>query len=672
MLIVPGRIWASSAVDIGIVTQVATPVFSPVAGAYGPTQNVTITCSTPSSTIYYTTDGSDPTTGSSVYSTPIAIASTTTLKAFAAAGGLTDSNIRTGIFTINGQVATPAISPTTNTFDNDQSVTITCATPSVTIYYTTNGVDPTTSDTVYSGAFTVNATSTVKALAVRSGFTDSAIASETLTLQAAAPAFSPVAGTYGSTQNVTITTATTGAAIYYTTDGTDPDNTDTLYSGPVAIAATATLKAIAIKSGYTDSTITTGVYTISAGATNDAITITPTVTAPTTTDLEFDGITVAEGTIWAVVVPTADTAPTATEIKNGQRSGGSAAVWDDGRSVLDTNPYTVEAFGLSAVAYKAYAVHENGTNNFGTVAVSAEFTPADVTAPVLSSAEGVKTGQTTADLSVNTDTAEGELYVVVTQSATAPSAAQVKAGQDHTSTAADFADSDLAIVASGPHSFSATGLVAATTYYVYFMHEDAAGNQSTVLAGSSAFTTDSSTTTLFNLAADGTTTGMTSLFSTVLTGSQTDSDGGTDAVKVVDGNQGTSGLAAFRTALVTYKDGENNLTFKVKVNGSSGAEAWVAVRPVSTSPDGYAYFNVTDDATPDGSRVGTNDATWTSASVTSLGGGWFEIAAVLDMSGGSDFAGQFYFQLADSDSSGNTLRDGTNDYVFHDCIMSYT
>lgn len=77
-----------------------------------------------------------------------------------------------------------------------------------------------------------------------------------------APAFNPVAGTYFSAQDVTITSATAGADIYYTIDGTDPDNTSTLYAAPVHIAATTTLKAIAIKAGMTDSSITSGTYNI--------------------------------------------------------------------------------------------------------------------------------------------------------------------------------------------------------------------------------------------------------------------------------------------------------------------------------------------------------------------------------------------------------------------------
>lgn len=82
----------------------------------------------------------------------------------------------------------------------------------------------------------------------------------------AAPSFNPGGGTYSSAQNVTITTATSGASIRYTTDGTNPTSTvGTLYSSPVNIGATATLKAIAYKSGMTNSSITSATYTINSG-----------------------------------------------------------------------------------------------------------------------------------------------------------------------------------------------------------------------------------------------------------------------------------------------------------------------------------------------------------------------------------------------------------------------
>ena len=113
----------------------------------------------------------------------------------------------------------------------------------------------------------------------------------------------------------------------------------------------------------------------------------------------------------------------------------------------------------------------------------------DTTAPALSSPVDAANGQTAATGSVDTDEGNGTLYWVVTQSATAPSAAQVKAGQDHTGTAADD-DGSQAVSTTGTQTLSPapSGLTASTAYYLHFMHEDAAGNQSAVASGD-GFTT---------------------------------------------------------------------------------------------------------------------------------------------------------------------------------------
>jgi len=101
-------------------------------------------------------------------------------------------------------------------------VTITDSTTGATIYYTSNGNPPTTSSTMYSVAIPVSSTETIEAIAVAAGYTNSVVASGTYTINlaaAASPVFSPTAATYTSTQSVTIADSTTGATIYYTTNG---------------------------------------------------------------------------------------------------------------------------------------------------------------------------------------------------------------------------------------------------------------------------------------------------------------------------------------------------------------------------------------------------------------------------------------------------------------------
>ena len=79
---------------------VSLPKFSPASGDYTSAQNVTISCDTEDATIYYTIDGKTPTEESSVYSTPIEVSKTTTIKAFAKKDGMKNSGIATATFKI--------------------------------------------------------------------------------------------------------------------------------------------------------------------------------------------------------------------------------------------------------------------------------------------------------------------------------------------------------------------------------------------------------------------------------------------------------------------------------------------------------------------------------------------------------------------------------------------
>jgi hypothetical protein len=85
--------------------------------------------------------------------------------------------------------------------------------------------------------------------------------------QVAAPTFNPPGGSYSSPQPVMITSTTAGASIRYTTDGSTPSSTfGTVYGGSVLVSSNLTLKAIAYKSGMTDSLVATAAYTIGGGS----------------------------------------------------------------------------------------------------------------------------------------------------------------------------------------------------------------------------------------------------------------------------------------------------------------------------------------------------------------------------------------------------------------------
>jgi len=165
-----------------LALRVATPAFSPPGGTYDRPQSVAISDATPGATIYYTTDGSTPTTASTVYTGPIAVTRTTTIKAMATANGMVSSSVATAVYTL--RAATPTFNPPGGTYLVPQYVSISDASPGVTIYYTTDGSTPTTASTVYTSPILVVTTlgpTTIKAMAVAPGWSQSAVASATYT-----------------------------------------------------------------------------------------------------------------------------------------------------------------------------------------------------------------------------------------------------------------------------------------------------------------------------------------------------------------------------------------------------------------------------------------------------------------------------------------------------------
>jgi LysM repeat protein len=249
-----------------INTVLPAPTFSPAAGTYSTSQSVTISDATTGTTIYYTTNGTTPTTSSSVYGGAVTVSATETLEAIAVETGYTNSAVATAAYIINPLLPAPTFSPAAGTYSTSQSVAISDATAGTTIYYTANGTTPTTSSTKYSGPITVSATETLEAIAVETGYSNSGVTTAAYVIAPVlpTPTFSPAAGTYTTSQSVTISDATAGTTIYYTTNGTTPTTSSSVYSGPITVSATETLEAITVETGYANSTVATASYTIGA------------------------------------------------------------------------------------------------------------------------------------------------------------------------------------------------------------------------------------------------------------------------------------------------------------------------------------------------------------------------------------------------------------------------
>ena len=263
----------------GCIAPVATPMFTPVAGTYTASLSVTITDATAGAAIYFTTDGSTPTTSSMLYESAISVASASeTIKAIAVKANLLPSAVGQATFAIRPPAATPKLSLAPGTYTTTQSVTITDATPATTLYYTTDGSTPTNTSTRYTGAIKVATSETLQAIAYGAGLSGSAVAKAIYTINlpaTAAPVFSPAAGTYTTAQKVTITDATAGATIYYTTDGTTPSTSSSRYTAAISVAASETIRAFATVAQHRNSPVSTGVFAIKPAAATPVFSLAP-------------------------------------------------------------------------------------------------------------------------------------------------------------------------------------------------------------------------------------------------------------------------------------------------------------------------------------------------------------------------------------------------------------
>lgn len=164
--------------------QTAAPIISPATGNYSVGTSVSITDSTPHAVIYFTTDGTAPSTKSTVYTKPFQISKTTTVKAIAAGSGLPESAVVSATFNIAtvSPTAVPTFTPAPAYYTSTQQVTIKDTTPGAVIYYTLDGSTPTTTSAVFKGAISVANSMTIKAMAVAKGWSASAVATGAYTI----------------------------------------------------------------------------------------------------------------------------------------------------------------------------------------------------------------------------------------------------------------------------------------------------------------------------------------------------------------------------------------------------------------------------------------------------------------------------------------------------------
>ena len=179
------------------------------------------------------------------------------------------------LFTVTAgtPVAPPTFSPPGGNYTSAQSVTIRTTTSIATIHYTTDGSIPSeTAGTKYTAPIPVSVTTTIKAMAFKSGMADSTVvpATYTISLPVAAPTFNPPAGTYPLPQMVTLSSTTPGAfiryvaCVSYTCSSISPpsETNGTSFTWPVTVVGATTIEAIAYNGTSPDSTISSATYLI--------------------------------------------------------------------------------------------------------------------------------------------------------------------------------------------------------------------------------------------------------------------------------------------------------------------------------------------------------------------------------------------------------------------------
>jgi len=236
----------------------------------------TVTTGTENALIRYTIDGSIPTIESTLYTAPFTLqAGNKTIRVIAYKDGLNPSDVVTGLYDITVEiqkVSNPVITASNGSpYLISTNFSITSETAGAVIKYTIDGTIPTEASATYSAAFNLSlGTKTIKAIGFKEGYNSSDIISAEFVISnsslpdAATPVITASnASPYLVSTKFTISSATAGSIIRYTTDGSTPNESSEVYATGFSLqSGTKTIKAIAYKEGYNPSLIGSAEYII--------------------------------------------------------------------------------------------------------------------------------------------------------------------------------------------------------------------------------------------------------------------------------------------------------------------------------------------------------------------------------------------------------------------------
>lgn len=235
-----------------------TPQASVNPGRYDTIQTIALSSQSPNTELFYTTDGSIPSSLSNKYINAITLNQPTTIKAIAVNKYGFSSDIASFTYEILIKPEKPDIETTAGVYYTPVNIKISSQTMESTIYYTLDGTNPTIYSTKYLSEFTLDRTSTVKAISVSKYGVVSDLAWSTfeIYLTPENPDFNIKAGTYYTVQNIELSTIAPLAEIYYTLDNSEPTGNSFKYTQPIRINKSTTIKAKSIRNGYNSQTVT--------------------------------------------------------------------------------------------------------------------------------------------------------------------------------------------------------------------------------------------------------------------------------------------------------------------------------------------------------------------------------------------------------------------------------
>ena len=540
-------------------TKPAIPTATDPAGTYSTTKSVTLASSDTNgiNKIYYTTDGSDPTSSGTriEYTAAIAVNSSMTIKSAALDNAGNYSNVGTHAYVIDTEApTTPTADPAGGTYNIAKDVTLSATdnSGSYTIHYTTDGSNPTIGSPTYSSAINVASSKTIKAIAADAAGNTSGIGTFSYVIDTevpTTPVASPAGGTFATSQSVSLSSSDNSGSytIYYTTDGSIPTSGSTKYTVPFTVGASLTLKAIAYDNATNASAVGSWTFTISGDSTPpviltgpNAINITPTAADIVWTTDENATSQVEYSTTAGFTIGTGTTVP---------------ATDPDG---ANNTSHTVNLISLSSSTIYYYRVITKDSNNNTTTSSEYSFmtgSVGDITDPVITSVNNSTPDCNSVNISWNTDEdATSQVEYSTSSGFTIGTGTRVPA------TDPDGANKLF-------HSVSVTGLTTNTTYYYKVISKDASGNEA--ISSEYSFITASSCDTVSPTISDVFVSGISDVSATI---NWTTDEVATSQIEYSTSSGFTVGTGT--KSPLSDPDGANNTNHSITLTGLSSTTTY--------------------------------------------------------------------------------------------------